>query len=100
MLAVLISGVCFAPITTRQFAVIDEVVSREHRSEALSWMGSAYGALSAAGAALSGQLIDLSGTQLAFIAAVTGTALAALVATLGRKHLSPQQSDQPEPRAS
>jgi len=100
VLAVLLSGVCFAPITTRQFAVIDEVVSREQRSEALSWMGSAYGALSAAGAAVSGQLIDLSGTQLAFVAAVAGTSLAAVIATLGRKHLSPQRSPQPESRTS
>ncbi len=63
-------------------------------------MGSAYGALSAAGAAISGQLIDLSGTQLAFVAAVAATALAALIATLGRKHLSPQRSPQPESRTS
>ncbi len=90
LLAVLFSGACFAPITARQFAVIDEIATREQRSEALSWMGSAYGALSAAGAAISGQLITLSGTQLAFGAAVIGTALSALIATLGRKHLSPQ----------
>jgi len=100
LLAVLLGGVCFAPITARQFAVIDEVVSREQRSEALSWMGSAYGALSAAGAVVSGQLIDLSGTQLAFMAAVAGTGLAALTATLGRKHLSPQRLRQPESRTS
>jgi len=100
VLAVLLSGVCFAPITTRQFAVIDEVVSREQRSEALSWMASAYGALSAAGAAISGQLIDLSGTQLAFGAAVAATALAALIATIGRKHLSPQPLPQPKSRTS
>lgn len=96
LLAVLLGGVCFAPITARQFAVIDEVVSREQRSEALSWMGSAYGALSAAGAVVSGQLIDLSGTQLAFVAAVAGSGLAAL----GRKHLSPQRLRQPESRTS
>ncbi len=88
--AVLISGICFAPLTARQFAVIDEIALRSQRSEALSWMTSAYGAFAAAGAAVSGQLIRLSGTRLAFAAAIAGAALAFVIAALGRGRLAGQ----------
>lgn len=88
LVAVLISGICFAPITARQFAVIDEIAPRSQRSEALSWMTGAYGAFAAAGAAVSGQLIRLSGTQLAFAAAVAGAALAFMIAARGRGSLA------------
>jgi hypothetical protein len=41
-LAVL-SGLCFAPITTCQIAVIDEVAAPEHKAEAFTWLGTLYG---------------------------------------------------------
>lgn len=88
LLAVLISGICSAPIAAGQFAVIDEIAPRSQRSEALSWMTGAYGAFAAAGAAVSGQLIRLFGTQLAFAAAVAGAALAFMISALGLASLA------------
>ena len=55
-LAVL-AGLCFAPVTTTQIAVLDEVAPRERPAEAFSWLAILYGAGSAAGAALGGQLV-------------------------------------------
>lgn len=86
--AMLVSGICFAPIAARQFAVVDEIVPRARRSEAMSWLGTAYGAMAAAGAALSGQLVHLSGTRLAIVAAFAGACAAAGIAGLGRKSLT------------
>ena len=56
-LAVL-AGLCFAPVTTTQIAVLDEVAPRERPAEAFSWLAILYGAGSAAGAALGGQLVE------------------------------------------
>ena len=55
-LAVL-AGLCFAPVTTTQIAVLDEVAPRERPAEAFSWLAILYGAGAAAGAALGGQLV-------------------------------------------
>ena len=56
-LAVL-SGACFAPITTRQVAVVDDLVDKAHRAEAFTWLTTAYGTGLAAGAAIAGQLVQ------------------------------------------
>lgn len=74
-LAVL-SGLCFAPVTTIQTAAIDEVAPEDHRAEAFTWLGTLYSAGSAAGAALAGQLIAGPGDRAALIAAAAATAVA------------------------
>jgi predicted MFS family arabinose efflux permease len=47
-----------APITTRQVAVVDDLVDPAHRAEAFTWLTTAYGAGLAAGAAIAGQLVQ------------------------------------------
>lgn len=79
-----VAGACFAPITAAQMAALDDVAPAGTRTEAGAWLGSAYGAASAAGAALSGQLVDGPGTRVAFAAAAGAAALAALVALARR----------------
>jgi MFS family permease len=79
-LAVL-AGLCFAPVTTTQIAVLDEVAPRERPAEAFSWLAILYGAGSAAGAALGGQMIEASGPRAAIAAACAATALAWAITT-------------------
>lgn len=88
-----ISGLCFAPITTTQIAVLDDVAEPEHTAEAFTWLGTMYGAGLALGAALSGQLITAVGIRLALAAACGATLLAWLVATIRSKTLT-QASDE------
>jgi predicted MFS family arabinose efflux permease len=84
-----LSGLLFAPASVSQIATIDGVVIEAHRSEAYSWLGTAYGSGLAAGAAVSGQLIALSGVRASLAAACAAAALAAVVAWLGRASLVP-----------
>jgi MFS family permease len=70
-----VSGLAFAPITVTLFGLVDELAAPGHRAEAMTWVGTANGAGSAAGAALSGQL----GLRVAFAAACCLTALTWLI---------------------
>jgi MFS family permease len=87
-LAVL-SGLCFAPITTCQIAAIDEVAQPGHKSEAFTWLGTLYGAGLAAGAAISGQLIAGIGVRAAMASACGATLLAWVFTTLRAATLRP-----------
>jgi MFS family permease len=75
-----VSGLCFAPITTCQLAVIDEVAHPDHKAEAFSWLGTLYGTGLAIGAALAGQLITAGGSRAALGAACGAAVLAWLFA--------------------
>ncbi len=83
----LLSGLCFAPVTTAQVAAIDEVAPAAHRAEAYTWLGTVYGAGAAIGAAAAGQLITTSGEQAAFIVACAAAVAAAALAALKRRAL-------------
>jgi MFS family permease len=78
-----LSGLCFAPITTCQIAVIDHVSETGHTAEAFTWLGTLYGAGSALGAALAGQLIAITNTRTAIGLACVAT-LAAWLLTAAR----------------
>ena len=71
-----VAGLCFAPVTTTQIAVLDEVAPPERPAEAFAWLAILYGAGSATGAALGGQLIEASGPRAAIVAACAATAVA------------------------
>ena len=92
-----LSGVCFAPITTCQLAVIDEVAHPEHQAEAFTWLGTLYSTGLAIGATLSGQLIASIGIQAALAAASGATALAWLLATARAGTLRTVRADQHPP---
>jgi MFS family permease len=77
----ILSGLCFAPITTCQLAVIDEVAPPEHKAEAFTWLSTLYGTGLAVGAVLSGQLIATIGIRAALGAACGATLLAWLITT-------------------
>jgi MFS family permease len=84
----LLSGLCFAPITTAQVAAVDEVAVAAHRAEAYTWLGTIYAGGASIGAAAAGQLITASGEQAAFIAACAATVAAAILAALKRQALN------------
>ena len=83
-----LAGLCFAPVTTTQIAVLDEVAPRERPGEAFAWLAILYGAGSAAGAALGGQLVAADGPRAAIAAACAATAVAWLMATVRAGTLS------------
>jgi MFS family permease len=77
-----VAGVCFAPVTTCQIALIDDVAPPGRTAEAFTWLGTLYGVGSAAGAALGGQLVAAADPHAAIAAACAATAGAWLVATV------------------
>lgn len=89
----MISGLCFAPITTCQMAVIDEVAQPQHRAEAFTWLGTLYGAGVAIGAVVSGLLIAAGGARAAIATACGATLLAWLLATARSGTLQSDRDD-------
>lgn len=83
------SGLCFAPITICQIAIIDHVAPTGHTAEAFTWLTTLYGAGSALGAALAGQLIAHSGIRAAIILACATTFTAWVLAMARRAKLEP-----------
>jgi MFS family permease len=74
-------GICFAPLTISANIAIDRFAARS-RAEAFSWLGTLYGAGSAAGAALGGQLVDATGPRAAIVGGSVAMAAAAAFALL------------------
>jgi MFS family permease len=75
-----VSGLCFAPVSTAQLAVVDEVAPAG-KAEAFTWLSTLYGTGLAVGAAVCGQLIEGAGIRAALIVACLATLTAGLVAT-------------------
>lgn len=99
-----LSGLCFAPITTSQIAVIDDVAQPEHKSEAFSWLGTLYGTGLALGAVLAGQLITAVSLRAAIAAACAATTATWIISTARASSLrtphTEQQAPTTEPLAS
>ena len=83
-----LAGLCIGPATTTQIAILDEVAPPERPAEAFAWLAILYGAGSAAGAALAGQLIEASGPRAAIVAAAAATVAAWVTTTARAKTLS------------
>jgi MFS family permease len=89
VLAVLlaVTGLLFAPLTTCQIALIDDVAPRHMTTEAFAVLGVAYGAFSAVGAQVAGALVEGSGLRAPFVVAFACMALATLIGTARRTSL-------------
>ncbi len=83
-----VAGACFAPVTTCQIALIDDVAPAGRTAEAFTWLGTLYGVGSAAGAALGGQLVAAADPHAAIAAACAATAAAWLVSTVRGRTLA------------
>jgi predicted MFS family arabinose efflux permease len=90
-----LTGLLFAPLTTCQLALIDDVAPRGAATEAMAVLGTAYGACSAAGAQAAGVLIDGPGLRAPFVAACACIAVAAVLATARRQSLLPRPTAPP-----
>jgi MFS family permease len=82
-----LTGLLFAPLTTCQIALIDDVAPRHMTTEAFAVLGVAYGTASAIGAQAAGALVDGPGLRAPFVAAFGCVALAAGVAIVRRRTL-------------
>jgi MFS family permease len=82
-----LAGFLFAPVTTCQFALIDDVVPRAMATEAVAVIGVAYGACAALGAQVAGALVDGPGLRAPFVAAFGCAVAAALIGTARRASL-------------
>jgi MFS family permease len=82
-----LAGLLFAPITTCQIALIDDVAPRHMTTEAFAVLGVAYGTASAIGAQAAGALVDGPGLRAPLVAAFGCFALATGVATARRRTL-------------
>src|SRR3954470_12649877 len=85
--AMLAFGLLVAPITTVQFAVIDDVAPAGSGTEAFGWFSSIAMAGAAGGAVLAGKLVDSSGWRAATVAVVAAAALCVVVAVVRRRPL-------------
>ena len=75
-----VSGLCYAPVSTAQLAVVDEVAPPDRKAESFTWLSTIYGTGLAAGAAVCGQFIEGSGIRAALSAACLATLAAGLLA--------------------
>ncbi|WP_079049410.1 MFS transporter [Streptomyces torulosus] len=89
ILAAFCVGLPLTPIFVIAYLLVDERIDASRHAEANAWLGSGYNLASAAGAALGGQLLALTGPRL--VAATLGgvAALAALAAYRLPHHPTP-----------
>ena len=96
-LAMLVFGLLLAPVTTLQFAVIDDLVPSAFGAEAFGWFSSIAMAGAAGGAILAGKLVDASGADAAIVAVVAAAAACVLMALAFRAPLATTVSPEPTP---
>jgi MFS family permease len=75
-----VTGLLFAPLTTCQLALIDDIAPRHMTTETFAVLGVAYGAFAAVGAQVAGALVDGPGLRAPFVAALGCMSLATLIA--------------------
>jgi MFS family permease len=88
IVAMALAGLFVAPASALGLGLLDDVAPTGTASEATAWITTAYGIGLAIGTASTGPLIDGSGTEPAFVAAIALSALSALIAVGARRTLS------------
>jgi predicted MFS family arabinose efflux permease len=91
-ISMLVFGLLVAPITTVQFAVVDDVSPLGSGAEAFSWYTSLGYVGAALGAVLAGQLVEGSGTRVAAAVAIGAVAFSVLVSVVWREPLATRVS--------
>jgi predicted MFS family arabinose efflux permease len=86
-LLMLVFGLALAPISTVQFAVIDDVSPPGSGTEAFSWLISVATAGAGAGAVVAGKLVDAHSARTGMLGVVVAAALCAAFALLSRRVL-------------
>ncbi|MDA5147329.1 MFS transporter [Streptomyces sp. AD681] len=97
ILAVFCVGLPMTPIFVIAYLLVDERIDSPRHTEANAWLGSGYNLGSASGAALGGQLLQLTGPRLVAVVLAAVAAAATLVAR--RLHDTPGPSPDGAPTA-
>jgi MFS family permease len=99
-LLLILSGMAIAPTLIASVGVIQSAVDQSRLTEAFSWNSTGIVAGVAVGAAVVGQVIDLSGAQVGFVAVVIAGLLLTLAALFvrGPRRVEPHPN-QPHPAA-
>jgi len=87
--ALFVSGLTIAPTMVTAMALVEQLVPRAKLTEGMTWTSTGLAVGVALGASLAGSVIDSSGARAAFVVPASGAALAAVVAFLGHRRLSP-----------
>jgi MFS family permease len=86
-LALILTGLCIAPLLGTLYLLIDVLAPEGTVTESFTWMHTGFIAGIAAGVSIAGGLIELRGVHFSLGAAVVGAALSAAIGTLGRRAL-------------
>ena len=86
-LSVTVAGVGIAPALISSSTLIEAMVPRAALTEGLTWVVTALTVGAAAGAALAGFVIDLSGSRAAFALALAAGVISVLITAIGRESL-------------
>jgi MFS family permease len=93
-LLMVVFGLLVAPVTTLQFAVVDDLVPAGSGAEAFGWFSSIALAGAAGGAILAGKLVDAHGSGAALAAVVAAGAICVVTAVAWRRPLAESVSPQ------
>lgn len=90
-LAVLLfaAGLAFGPITATIFGLLDEIVAEQARTEAFTWVITAFAAGIAIGLTLGGALHEAAGTEIALLGGAAAALLELVVLLARRRTLQP-----------
>ena len=92
MAAVLVAGVFFAPTMIVAMSLVERVVPEQRLTEGMTWLLAGLNVGVAAGAAVSGQVLDEGGAQAGFAVALAAGGAVLLVAVLGYWRLRERQT--------
>ena len=92
MAAVLVAGVFFAPTMIVAMSLVERAVPEQRLTEGMTWLLAGLNVGVAAGAALSGQVLDEGGAQAGFAVALVAGGAVLLVAVLGYWRLRERQT--------
>lgn len=92
VIAVLVAGLFFAPTMIVAMSLVERVVPEQRLTEGMTWLLAGLNIGVAAGAALSGQVLDEGGAQAGFTVALAAGGGVLLVAVLGYWRLRERQT--------
>jgi len=88
-LALFVSGLTIAPTMVTAMGLVEQLVPRGRLTEGITWTTTGLTVGVATGAAIAGRVIDAHGASAAFAVPASAAAVAAAVAFLGYRRLSP-----------
>jgi MFS family permease len=88
---VFLAGFAISPALIAAFALLELLVPARSRTEGLTWFSTGLGLGVAVAASVAGQVVDAAGGRAAFGVAVGSGLLAALIALVGRRRLTPSR---------